>query len=119
MRHNPDFDHEPGMSLRDYFIAHAPAEPQPWFSPSLPARPVRPTRPRNQDLTPPAVDELAGLGDWLDTKDITDPKARTYAEALEQYNQDHSAWEMLRTSERYLQWPGAWADEMIKRRGAA
>lgn len=23
MRHNPDFDHEPGMSLRDYFAAMA------------------------------------------------------------------------------------------------
>ncbi|PKL40915.1 MAG: hypothetical protein CVV44_04150 [Spirochaetae bacterium HGW-Spirochaetae-1] len=24
-----------GMSLRDYFIAHAPAEPQPWFTPIM------------------------------------------------------------------------------------
>lgn len=23
MRHNPDFDHEPGLSLRDYFAAKA------------------------------------------------------------------------------------------------
>lgn len=23
MRHNPDFDHEEGMTLRDYFAAHA------------------------------------------------------------------------------------------------
>jgi hypothetical protein len=25
-----------GATLRDYFIAHAPAEPQPWFDPVLP-----------------------------------------------------------------------------------
>lgn len=28
-----------GMSLRDFFIAHAPAEPQPWFEPKVPPRP--------------------------------------------------------------------------------
>ena len=27
------------MSLRDYFIAHAPAEPQCWFVPEMPPRP--------------------------------------------------------------------------------
>lgn len=26
MRHNPDWDHEPGMSLRDYMAIHASAE---------------------------------------------------------------------------------------------
>lgn len=25
-----------GLSVRDYFIAHAPAEPQPWFRPAMP-----------------------------------------------------------------------------------
>jgi hypothetical protein len=29
-----------GMTLRDYFIAHAPAEPQPWFAPVMPPKPV-------------------------------------------------------------------------------
>ena len=29
----------PGMSLRDYFIAHAPAKPQEWFWPDIPPRP--------------------------------------------------------------------------------
>ncbi len=30
------FDPHPGLSLRDYLIAHAPAEPQPWFDPVMP-----------------------------------------------------------------------------------
>jgi len=29
----------PGMSLRDYFIAHAPAYPQQWFLPEMPPQP--------------------------------------------------------------------------------
>ena len=28
-----------GMSLKDYFMAHAPAEPQYWFVPEMPPRP--------------------------------------------------------------------------------
>lgn len=28
---------EPGMTLRDYFAAHAPAEPQSWFEPTMPS----------------------------------------------------------------------------------
>lgn len=31
-----------GMSVRGYFAAHAPAEPQPWFLPLLPGRPAEP-----------------------------------------------------------------------------
>ena len=31
--------HERGMTLRDYFAAHAPADPQPWFLPTMPPRP--------------------------------------------------------------------------------
>lgn len=38
VRHN-------GMSLRDYFIAHAPAEPQPWFEPVMTT--LRPPNPGN------------------------------------------------------------------------
>lgn len=30
---------EPGMTLRDYFAAHAPAEPQSWFEPTMPPGP--------------------------------------------------------------------------------
>jgi hypothetical protein len=34
---NGEFIHgRPGMSLRAYFMAHAPAEPQTWFSPVMP-----------------------------------------------------------------------------------
>lgn len=33
------FSGNDGMSLLDYFMAHAPAEPQYWFVPEMPPRP--------------------------------------------------------------------------------
>ncbi len=34
---NGEFIHgRAGMTLRDYLIAHAPAQPQPWFEPVMP-----------------------------------------------------------------------------------
>jgi hypothetical protein len=59
---------EGGMTLRDYFMAHAPAEPQPWFEPVTP---------------------------------IYESQEQT---------------KKVRARERYLGWPAAWADEMLKRR---
>ena len=64
-----------GMTLRDYFMAHAPAEPQPWFIPEMPPEP--------------------DLGKFFD---------------------EHSAWVAEQYKQRYVQWPAAWADEMLKAR---
>jgi len=60
------------ISLRDYFIAHAPAEPQPWFMPVM----------------PPAPD-------------------------LEIFADEYSNWLTEQAKQRYIQWPAAWADEML------
>jgi hypothetical protein len=114
----PDPEHNmgaEGMSLRAYFMAHAPAEPQPWFAPRMPARPQPPERPRSQDLTPDASKELDGLNDWLNTEDVQDPNVKSFAEAMDAYRLNSDAWAREQKRERYLQWPGAWADEMIKR----
>lgn len=75
-----------GMSLRAYFMAHAPAEPQEWFEPVMPEHPVP-------------------LG--LDRR-IT----------LEEERQA-MAWTQEQEKQRYVQWPAAWADEMIKQLGKA
>jgi hypothetical protein len=73
------------VSLRDYFIAHAPAEPQPWFRPVLPPEPESIWNDYERDEAPVNFQEIAN-------------------------------WRYQREKERLLQWPGAWADEMIKRR---
>ena len=64
-----------GMTLRDYFMAHAPAEPQPWFIPEMPPEP--------------------------------DPGM---------FFDEHSAWVAEQYKQRYVQWPAAWAGEMLKAR---
>lgn len=73
-----------GMTLRDYFIAHAPADPQPWFEPVMKKRP----KPIFED---PADEDCVN-----------------YHEVR--------AWDEDYKKQRYIQWPGAWADEQIKLR---
>lgn len=62
----------PGMTLRDYFIANAPTEPQSWFCPVMSPFPATP---------------------------------------YEIYK-----WRREYKKQWYIQWPSAWADEMLKAR---
>lgn len=103
-----------GMTLRDYFIAHAPAEPQEWFEPVMPTRPA-PVEVL-QNLTQNERDQLEGWGDYYSTSEITEPRIKAYCEARDQYNAEQKAWNRLELRERYIQWPAAWADAMIEQR---
>lgn len=106
-----------GMSLRDYFIAHAPAEPQTWFEPTIAPRPDAPVWPK--DRTPEEGYELDGWNEgYLDIEDLTQPRIKSFAEAKKAYAKALPAWEATRTRERYIQWPAAWADAMLKAREA-
>lgn len=91
-----------GMTLRDYFIAHAPAEPQQWFRPQMPPRPV--TRYVSED----------------GQQEFTSRAAAEDAVGEEGYTNVNSdaqrQWETEFTKQRYIQWPAAWADEMLKAR---
>lgn len=101
--HNPAFpviggsspytqmDYE-GMSIREYFAAHAPRMPQPWFRPVMPARPKRHV--------------YNGL---LDDSE----NARLHAEAIVAAEQ----WDRARDIAAYAQWPWAWADAVLAARG--
>lgn len=81
---------EAGMTLRDYFAAHAPAEPQHWF------RPVVSERPR-------AIYHEGHGGEhcW-------DCSPENYRE-LEEYDAE-------RRKLALVQWPYAWADAMLAER---
>lgn len=72
-----------GMSIRTYLAAHAPAEPQPWFTPTMPPRPVAYYPDDDARHEHPA--------NWR---------------ALE-------AWDAERERQRYAQWPWAWADAVL------
>lgn len=96
---NQTFD--PGMTLRDYFAAHAPADPQPWFTPVMPPKPQ---------------------SKWVDEngREYASPFEAERAVGFDQFwdeNRDAvGAWETERAKARFTQWPYAWADEQIKER---
>ena len=93
-----------GMTLRDYFIAHAPAEPQPWFSPAMETE-----RPPNRFVGyPPSkmeyasardADNAAGDDGWHNPNE-----------------QAQGEWDKEKAKQHYVQWPAAWADAMLEAR---
>ncbi len=102
-----------GMTLRDYFIAHAPAEPQPWFQPQVPEGPKGPV----WDGEPRTSEERKELDGWqegfLRIADIKQPRAKAFAIALDAHKKESAGHYKLVDRERYVQWPAAWADAML------
>ena len=80
-----------GMTLRDYFIAHAPEIPQPWFKPKMPGRKKAPE---------------GRAAEWFKTLE-----GKAFLEA-------DAAWKAEMEKQCFLQWPAAWADAMLKARAA-
>lgn len=91
-----------GMTLRDYFIAHAPAAPQPWFQPKMPPRP---------DATIWVSDD--GERKYQTRRDAEKAEGG-YCHAFNQEAIDK--WEDDFDKQRWVQWPAAWADEMLRAR---
>ncbi len=117
---NPD--HEPvffpGMSLFDYLMAHAPAEPQPWFEPVLPEFPKQPS------CGPQSISPVNGFGRRRSPEGVAD--LRRYCDKYKNIGIDYvkkdweaywdlaHEWDAESDSQRYIQWPAAWATAMIK-----
>ncbi len=76
-----------GLNLRDYFIAHAPAEPQGWFQPVMDSERPEPC--------------------WGDARPDDDYPINSGAIA---------AWDREKVRQKYIQWPAAWADAMLEQR---
>lgn len=102
-----------GMTLRDYFMAHAPADPQPWFQPVMPEAPKVP---RAQHIEDRQIRE-----DVMRADDAgIDPETNQGMEFVEQRSEAEAlfrGWEAERRKQRYIQWPAAWADAMLAQRG--
>lgn len=75
---------EQQVSLLDYYMAHAPVEPQEWFSPEMPPRPEPISDPNNEYV--------------INREELI-------------------KWRFEFDTQRFLQWPRAWAEEMLKQRG--
>lgn len=110
---NGEFIHgQPGMSLRAYFMAHAPAEPQSWFRPVMAeTRPTPPVIPAG--MTEEEADDMEGWREGVYTVDILSPRVADYAVVYEKYRKAADAHGHEAEKQRYLQWPAAWADEQL------
>lgn len=105
------------ITLRDYFIAHAPAEPQPWFKPVMPLRPLRPNF--LKDLTPEQRlrwGQLDYASDDLDEELADDPVLADFVKRDQQAIRAQHDHDIERAKQRYVQWPGAWASAMLAQR---
>lgn len=97
-----------GLSARDYFAAHAPAQPQAWFEPECPGHPG--PRPHSPEWHQRWNDSDGGWG-------ADDPPAYIeYAKSIAQHSRLLHEWSVKKECERHKQWPYAWADMMIRQR---
>ena len=113
----PHFDMS-GMTLRDYFMAHAPAEPQRWFKPKIAPKPNEPLK--LHDMSEQEQEDFAAWDSHvIDVAEIKCPRVQDYAMAMEGYHAAQNEWELMWQKQRHVQWPAAWADEMLKAREAA
>lgn len=91
-----------GMSLRDYFIAHAPAEPQPWFKPAMSF-----DRPEDRFVSEDGKEE------FKTAREAEHACGDCYVNTREAAQQE---WDAEYAKQRYIQWPAAWADAMLAER---
>ena len=104
-----------GMTLRDYFIAHAPAEPQPWFRPEMPEYPHVPAHECLEDELVRRDVQRAFDSDSDPETEAGEQYMRLYREARDR----EARWLQEQRKQRYIQWPAAWADAVLATREAS
>lgn len=104
-----------GLSRLDYFAAHAPAEPQSWFEPLISPKPEPPSDDLLNGL-PPLVRQKAV--DWRrDHMHHTSiVGAEEFCSEWKLFWQAGEAWELEWRRERFVQWPYAWAEQVLRTR---
>jgi hypothetical protein len=104
-----------GMTLRQYYIAHAPTEPWSWFKPLMLLKPGYPECISN-DGNEPSEEEYKTIADWKSDPhwDLDLPNFSKWLNALDVYYKASREWEAEYQKQRDLQWPIFWADAMIK-----
>jgi len=88
-----------GMTIREYFAAHAPSQSESWFAPNIPGVPERPRLSLPHGNT-------AQVGHCAECKEYFEAQAKIDLE----YEQKLSEYEM----QRFVLWRWAYADAMIK-----
>lgn len=114
-----------GMTLRDYFAAHAPVDPWPHFMPVMPPKPTMPPLdPVGNGGEAPTGDQARGLNAWRYDA-CWDPEETDeycvfsgWCSGWRRFWSDSEEWERRQWVERAEQWPWFYADAMLKRRAA-
>jgi hypothetical protein len=106
-------------SLRDYFIAHAPAEPQPWFEPVMPHPCPVPPAPILDKTAEELHDTEGYMEDMLSVGDIRSNRLAAYFRERESWQVWKRAWDQDRSKQRWVQWPVAWADAILSAKESA
>ena len=96
---------EGGMSLRDYFIAHAPAEPWPEFDPVMPT---------GRPLSMWAHEDAPDDGPRFHCARAAELHYQCDGEfVINEAKLEQSEWDGERDLQRRIQWPAFWADAML------
>jgi hypothetical protein len=100
------------ITARDYFMANAPADPQPWFNPDMPPCPLVPSIYNLPigDLR----DELSLV--FGDCCEASSDAAKQWIAMSELQCKLQADWQADFRKQRYVQWPAAWADAMLEQR---
>lgn len=101
-----------GATLRDYFIAHAPEHPQPWFDPVVPPCPKVPEA---NDIVDDGLRTDVRFALNADCDPKTPEGARWMAELVAAFEAVRH-WKEEKKRQRWLQWPAAWADAQLEQR---
>jgi hypothetical protein len=96
------FNGEAGMSLRDYFIAHAPKHPQQWFKPVM-------------KIQEPAY-FLNSIDNYVPIKWWQVWRLLESDDRYSQVNPDWYQWKRELERQTFIQWPIAWADATLAAR---
>lgn len=111
---SPDQD---GMTLRAYFIAHAPEKPWSWFKPNLSTE--KPKFPEEKVLFEGLSEEqIMNFKVWrYDPCYELQKESPEFKNAIELIDQHHKAaedWEKEYLQQKDIQWPAFWAEQMLK-----
>lgn len=105
---------QPGMTLRDYFIAHAPSHAPKWFFPVIEPCPIVPSH-RKLPLDDFKIELNTFYNGNKEREELT-PGALVWVERRESVELAQEEWQTKFRRECYAQWPCAWADMMLEQR---
>lgn len=128
------YTNQEGMTLLDYYAAHAPVKPPKWWGPVMREKPKNMLR-LNQHFTEQKRNWIEMYFDddgewhdkdpqWIDASnppDIPDSFKEEVREYLDRWNkncEETQQWEKDEEYERLVQWPYYYATQLLKRREA-